>query len=186
MLHALYYSERGGTDKNIIKNDTGGGVTEIPAKDTDLFIDYRNMDLYTSDPLEWRCVDRVKVKSGKYAVGEKAVSSLDWFVPLHYPGCPVMPGGMIMESIMQTAVFVVTASRDGGSPLMLFHACRFMEMEKAVRPGDLLKVSAALKSYRGGVAVFHGEAFVDSFRICAMEFTLIKPAELQKLSPVKR
>lgn len=169
-----------------ISSKMGGVIlTEDHADDT-IAIDWENMDRYTSDPLAWRCVDKAEVSAGKYAHGVKAVSSLDWFTPLHFPSYPVMPGGILMEAIMQTAVFVITTLPDVKNTLMLFHGCKYMKMERLVRPGDLMNMWVELKSYRRGVASFHGEAVVDGIRVGDMDFILIMPCDLEMMSPKGR
>lgn len=151
-----------------------------------IVVNWENMERYTSDPLAWRCVDKAKVWAGKYACGIKAVSSLDWFMSVHFPSCPFMPGGILMESIMQTAVFVITALPDIKDTLMLFHGCKYMKMERLIRPGDLLDIWVELKSFRGGIANFHGEAWVEGNRVGDMDFVLIMPCELKRMCPKGR
>ena len=144
------------------------------------------MGLYTADPMEYRFIDIVKVKEDE-AWGCKLASTQDWYFKIHFPEYPVMPGVFVMEAIMQTGVFIVTTREDIKEKLMMFHACKSMRMYREVRPGDILNTHVILKSYRGGVASYFGEAFIeDDKKACQMEFTLILPGELKKMTPETR
>lgn len=94
-----------------------------------------------------------------------------------------MPGVFIMEVMMQTGVFILTTRDEMTEKLMMFYACKSMRIFKAVRPGDVVKSHVVLKSYRQGIASYSGVATVDGEKVCEMEFTLVAPGELKKISP---
>ncbi len=145
-------------------------------------IDWEDMDKYIADPLEYRFVDCVEVE-GEEAWGKKLASSQDWYFKMHFPNNPVMPGVFLMEALMQTGVFIITTRDEIKEKLMMFHACKSMRMFGSVRPGDVLNTHVVLKSYRNGIACYSGEASVDGTKVCAMEFTLVVPGELERVSP---
>ena len=86
----------------------------------------------------------------------------------HFPGRPVMPGVMIIESMAQTAAVLVVHTLGGNSEGKLVY---FMTIEKArfrqpVTPGDTMHVKIRKLRSRGAVWKFHGDVMVDG-RLCA-------------------
>lgn len=145
---------------------------------------WNELENYIADPIEYRFVDEIRVGENK-AFGRKMVSSQDWYFKMHFPGNPVMPGVFVMEALMQTGVFIITTRNLYSEKLMMFHACNSMRMYGEVRPGSVLDTEVTLTSWRGGIAKYEGKAFVENRKICEMNFTLIMPSELKKITPRK-
>lgn len=139
--------------------------------------DYRNILEYTKDVQEYLFVDKVTVEGNK-ATGRKLVSSQDWYFCIHFPGNPIMPGIFIMESIMQTGTFIVSAMPGKKDIPLVFDSNEKTKFYKGVRPGDILKTEVELLSYKRGIIKFVGQAHVDEDLICKMGFTLVAPDEL--------
>lgn len=149
-----------------------------------LLLDWSNMDQYSAVPIGYRFVDRAEVIPGIEAWGKKAVSTLDWYFKIHFPGNPVMPGVFLMELMQQTGMLIVTTMPEAGTNILLFHACESMRMYGSARPGDLLSAHVVLESFRHGVAKFSGEvtAFTSEERadtlVCRMRFSLVSQEEI--------
>lgn len=144
-------------------------------------LDWSNMDQYSDIPIGYRFVDWAEVIPGVEAWGRKAVSSLDWYFKIHFPGNPIMPGVFLMELMQQTGMLIVTTMPETRTNLLLFHACDSMRMYGSARPGDLLSAHVVLESFRHGVAKFSGEVVACAPKekadtlVCKMEFTLVSP-----------
>lgn len=159
-------------------------MSELNNEKDSIAIECLDMGKYLADPPEYRFVDRVEVVPGKEARGEKMVSSQEWYLGMHYKDNPVMPEGFLMEAVMQTGVFIITSMPQVQDKLMMFHSCDSMEIYDIVRPGCWINTYVKLKSYRHGVARYHGEAALGRLQnglggvIMQMDFTLISPASL--------
>lgn len=109
-------------------------------------------------------VDRlIDFKSDEYAVGLKNVSMNEPHFQGHFPGWPVMPGVLIVESMAQTAgVFVVkTLGPESEGKLVYFMTVDSARFRKPVTPGDALHVHVEKIQNRGNVWKFKGEAKVE-------------------------
>jgi len=109
-------------------------------------------------------VDRViDVVPGESAVGIKNVSVNEPFFLGHFPGHPVMPGVLIIESMAQTAAVLVveTMGPHAEGKLVYFMSIDECRFRKPVVPGDQLKVHVSRERRRGNVWKFRGEARVD-------------------------
>ncbi|MGE4528373.1 MAG: 3-hydroxyacyl-ACP dehydratase FabZ [Rhodospirillaceae bacterium] len=109
-------------------------------------------------------VDRITdVVPGESAVGIKNVSMNEPYFLGHFPGHPVMPGVLIVESMAQTAAVLVveTMGPDAEGKLVYFMSVDECRFRKPVVPGDQLFVHVKRERRRGNVWKFRGEAKVD-------------------------
>ncbi len=104
------------------------------------------------------------------AVGIKNVTINEPFFQGHFPGNPVMPGVLIIESMAQVAGILAFRSGVEGNTIY------FMSIEKAkfrkpVMPGDQLKLDIKVLQTRNNVWKFSGTAFVSEKIVSEVEFT---------------
>jgi 3-hydroxyacyl-[acyl-carrier-protein] dehydratase len=128
-------------------------------------------------------IDRmVDVRHDHSAVGIKNVSVNEPFFEGHFPGHPVMPGVLIIESMAQTAAALVisTLGPEAGIPIVYFMSVENAKFRKPVTPGDQLRLTVAKDRRRGNVWRFHGVGRVDGVvvaeaSITAMIMDQVKP-----------
>lgn len=109
-------------------------------------------------------VDRVvELEAYKRAVGIKCVSFNEPFFAGHFPGDPIMPGVLLIESMAQSAAVLVIKSlgHEGVGSLVYFMAIEEARFRRPVRPGDQLKLEVVLQKQKLGVWRFTGKARVD-------------------------
>ena len=114
-------------------------------------------------------VDRiVEMRPGEKAVGLKNVTMNEPHFMGHFPGFPVMPGVLIIESMAQTAAALVvhTMGPDAEGKLVYFMSIEEAKFRKPVVPGDSLYIHATAIKSRGNIWKFKGEAFVGD-TLCA-------------------
>jgi 3-hydroxyacyl-[acyl-carrier-protein] dehydratase len=119
-------------------------------------------------------VDRlIDVVPNESAVGIKNVTIGDIWFQGHFPGKPVMPGVMIIESMAQTAAVLVvhTLGPDAEGKLVYFMSIEGARFRKPVFPGDTLHVHVHKQRTRGNVWRFSGEAKVKSQTVAEATFT---------------
>jgi 3-hydroxyacyl-[acyl-carrier-protein] dehydratase len=128
-------------------------------------------------------VDRVvDVRKDHSATGVKNVSMNEPFFAGHFPGHPVMPGVLIVESMAQTAAVLVIATLgpEAGIPVVYFMSIENAKFRKPVVPGDTLRLTLTKDRRRGQVWRFNGVAKVDGqvvaeASITAMIMDQVKP-----------
>jgi 3-hydroxyacyl-[acyl-carrier-protein] dehydratase len=119
-------------------------------------------------------IDRlVDVRHDHSAVGIKNVSVNEQFFEGHFPGHPVMPGVLIIESMAQTAAGLVisTLGPDAGTPIVYFMSVENAKFRKPVTPGDQLRLTVAKERRRGNVWRFTGIGRVDGVVVAEASIT---------------
>ncbi|MBO8142154.1 MAG: 3-hydroxyacyl-ACP dehydratase FabZ [Firmicutes bacterium] len=112
-------------------------------------------------------VDRiVELEPNRRAVGIKNVTINEPVFTGHYPGRPIWPGVLVLESMAQVAGLALMpsdrrASHSEGDPVPLFTGVDRARFRKPVVPGDQLRIEATVERVRGGIAKVEAEARVD-------------------------
>ena len=116
-----------------------------------------------------RIVDVVLDQS---ATGIKNVSVNEPFFQGHFPGHPVMPGVLIIESMAQTAAVLVveTLGADAAGKLVYFMTIEGAKFRRPVVPGNQLRLAVSKERNRGNVWKFHGNATVDGVSVAEATF----------------
>lgn len=109
-------------------------------------------------------VDRIiELEPGKRCVGIKNVTINEPFFPGHFPGHPVMPGVLILESMAQVAGIMAYLASDDETKkkVSYFMGIDNAKFRKPVMPGDQLTIEIATTFNRRGIWGVDGKAFVD-------------------------
>ena len=85
----------------------------------------------------------------------------DWWFDVHFPNNPMVPGALMMESIVQLgALMVTTLPGNKGKVVYLTSANKFKLFRKVV-PGDSFNIKTELVSWKRGIGKCKGLAYVN-------------------------
>lgn len=106
-------------------------------------------------------IDRVtELEPGVRAVAEHTFTGDEWYLKGHFPGNPIVPGVILVESCAQVATVMAMALPDYRDGLGLFAGIDEMRFKRIVRPGDTVRFEAVLDRMRRGYARVNVRAFV--------------------------
>lgn len=104
----------------------------------------------------------VEMERFKRIVGVKSVTINESFFAGHFPGKPVMPGVLIVESMAQTGgLLLLQEIPDREKKLLYFVAIDDARFRRPVVPGDQLRVEVTVLAFRGDFCKLEGKATVD-------------------------
>lgn len=125
-------------------------------------------------------VDRiVDLERGKRATGIKNVTLSEDYLTHHFPDYPIMPGALIVESLVQLADWVVRESSNF-ERMGLAVAFDRMKFRHMVRPGDQLRLEVEIVEIRGDEFEVRGRARCADAVVTTVDFTL----RVQALEPL--
>ena len=103
----------------------------------------------------------IEMERLKRIVGIKNVTINEHFFAGHFPGQPVMPGVLIVESMAQTGGFLLLQEiPERESKLLYFVAIDEARFRRPVVPGDQLRIEVDVISWRTTFCKLGGKAFV--------------------------
>jgi beta-hydroxyacyl-ACP dehydratase FabZ len=117
-------------------------------------------------------VDRiVELDPGKRIVGIKNVTINEPFFQGHFPGHPVMPGVLIVESIAQVGGILALKALGGEKRLAYFAGIESVKFKRPVVPGDQLRIEVDIVAHKGPVWKMHGEVRVGDAVVAKADVT---------------
>lgn len=131
-------------------------------------------------------VDRItEVLPGKYAKGYKNITNNEWYIPVHFPNDPNMPGCLQVEAMAQvlTVAILTVEGMEGKIVHGYKHAGTF---HKEIRPGDKLEMYAEVISFKRGLCKGSVKGYIDGELACELESTIIIPEIFNKFKPIKK
>ena len=106
-------------------------------------------------------IDRITaLEPGVRAVGEHTFTGTEWYQPGHFPGNPIVPGVILVESCAQVATVLAMSLPEYRDGLGLFAGIEEMRFRRMVKPGDTGRFEAVIDKMRRGFARVNVKAFV--------------------------
>ncbi len=103
---------------------------------------------------------------GKYAVGKKFVKMDESYFKGHFPGQPVMPGVLIIESLAQVGAVSLLLMPEFQGKIAFFSGIEKAKFRKSVLPGDTLRLECTLTRVRRQFGVGEAKAYVGEELVC--------------------
>ncbi len=127
-------------------------------------------------------VDRITDYDDSHVTGYKNVTINEPFFQGHFPGDPIMPGVLILESMGQVASVLVAVrlGREQTGKIAFLAGIDKARFRKPVRPGDRLVTKAELTRLRGLTGKVRVEGYVDDELVAECEFLFLVADTLKK------
>ena len=130
-------------------------------KDIENIIPHRDPFLLIDEILE--------IEPGKKIKGVKHVNEEEYYFKGHFPGNPIMPGVLQVETIAQAGAVAVLILPENKGKLVLFAGIDKARFKRMVKPGDELIIEVEIESFRRNIGKGKGRATVDGKLACAAD-----------------
>ncbi len=107
----------------------------------------------------------------KYAVGTKYMHEDEFYFKGHFPGKPVVPGVILVETIAQVGAVVLLSDKKYRGKIAYFTGIKNAKFRKSVLPGDTVTFKCELTKIRGVFGFGKGEAFVGDDLVLEVEIS---------------
>ena len=94
--------------------------------------------------MRFNLVDQVIERSDERIVARKQVSLAEEYLGDHFPDFPVLPGVMIVETMVQAARMLIEGRDEAPAEPLVLGEVRALKFASMVRPGESLEVEVTL------------------------------------------
>ena len=118
-------------------------------------------------------IDRLEIiERGKSAIAIKNLTMNEPFFQGHFPGQPVMPGVLSLESMAQAGAFLMlTEVDDPLSKNMFFSGVESAKFRKPIIPGDQMNIHVNLIKKKLTICKFQGKCMVNDNIVAEANFS---------------
>jgi len=115
-------------------------------------------------------IDKViEIIPGKRVVAIKKVREDEYYFKGHFPGNPIMPGVLIIESMAQAGAVGLMSIPENKNKIALFGGVDKVRFKKIVRPGDELRFDVEIVTLKSNFGKGRGKAYIDNELVCTAE-----------------
>lgn len=122
-----------------------------------------------------------ELEPGERIVATKNVTINESFFKGHFPGNPVMPGALIIETLAQAASILILKSPEFKGKTAYLGSVRNTKFREMVRPGDVLKLEIKMIKKRANVGIVETLARVADKIACSAELMFVVEETGQKI-----
>jgi 3-hydroxyacyl-[acyl-carrier-protein] dehydratase len=103
------------------------------------------------------------------AIGIKHVTPDEFYFKGHFPGKPVVPGVILVESLAQVGAVIILSHDKYKGKIAYFTGIKNAKFRKSVVPGDTVYLHCEVTRIKGAFGFGKAEAYVNDELVCEAE-----------------
>ena len=123
--------------------------------------------------MRFSLIDRITdLEKGKSISAVKNLSLAEEYLQDHFPGYPVMPGVLMVESLIQAGAWLMRYSEDFAYSTVMLKQARAVKFNNFVIPGRSLRVQLDIQKWEDAVCTFKATSHTDDGTAVSARLTL--------------
>ena len=123
--------------------------------------------------MEFTLIDRIiELNPGVSIKATKHLSADEEYLQDHFPKYPVMPGVLMLETLVQTGAWLIRAMNDFSDAMILLKEAKNVKYAKFLEPGQTLTVEVKMLKNERRQHKLQGVGSVNGQAIVSARFTL--------------
>ena len=120
-------------------------------------------------------IDRIlELTPGQSLVGVKNLTLAEEYLADHFPGFPVMPGVLMLESLTQAGAWLIRETEDFAHSVIVLKSAKTIKYGSFVEPGRQLQIRVQVVEHGPSDTTFKGEGVIDDQVMVKGRFTLTR------------
>ncbi len=123
--------------------------------------------------MRFSLIDRiVSLEAGKSITALKNLTMAEEYLADHFPGFPVMPGVLMLESMVQAGAWLARYTEDFAYSTILLKQAKALRFNSFVKPGRTLIVTVTIHEWNDTECTVKGQGTVDGASAVSARLTL--------------
>ncbi len=123
--------------------------------------------------MRFHLLDRIVCwEAGKALRGLKRLTSGEEYLADHFPGFPIMPGVMQLQTLVEAAGWLLRLSDDFQHSVIVLREVKSVKYGSMVRPGQTLEVTVELTGRDGSMSWLKGKGEAEGAQAVQAQFGL--------------
>ncbi len=123
--------------------------------------------------MKFQLVDRIElIEPAKRIVTRKALSLAEEYLADHFPAFPVMPGVLMVESLVQAGAWLVRVQQQFSRSIIVLAKAKNVRYANFVAPGQILRCEVEASEITDTSATIKGAGFVEDRQTVQGRFDL--------------
>lgn len=140
-----------------------------------LKLDRKEIQEYQQNRDPYLMIDEAsEVFPGISAKGYKYIKD-DWFLKVHWPGDPNMPGMLQIEALVQMCALTVLTLPGNKGKIVYVTSANNLKFSRKIIQGDRLDIETKLLSWKRGLGNCTGTGSVNGEIACRADFVIVMP-----------
>ncbi len=123
--------------------------------------------------MRFHLLDRIiECEPGKALRGLKRLTGGEEYLADHFPGFPIMPGVLQLQSLVEAASWLLRLTDDYRHSVVVLREVKSVRFGNLMQPGKALEVTAELASRDGDTATFKAKGEAEGTQTVSAQFVL--------------